>query len=55
MNAWSDFSISVSRTYLKPIALKAIQIGAGAGHPVPFFVGFLVTVTQTGRLLNRLT
>jgi hypothetical protein len=39
MNAWSDFSIRVNRTYLKPIELKARQIGAKAEQPIPFFVG----------------
>ncbi len=39
LNAWSDFSIRVSRTYLKPIELKAKQIGADAEQPTPFFVG----------------
>jgi hypothetical protein len=39
INAWSDFSIKVSRTYLKPIELKAKQIGANPEQPIPFFIG----------------
>jgi hypothetical protein len=39
INAWSDFSIRVSRTYLKPVELKAKQIGADPEKPIPFFVG----------------
>ena len=39
IKAWSDFSIRVNRAYLKPIELKASQIGAEAESPIPFFVG----------------
>lgn len=39
ISAWSDFSIRVSRTYLKPTELKAKQIGADPEQPIPFFVG----------------
>jgi hypothetical protein len=39
INAWSDFSIRISRTYLKPLQLKANQVGADAENPIPFFVG----------------
>jgi hypothetical protein len=39
LNAWSDFSIIVSRTYLKPIKITANQIGADAVQPIPLFVG----------------
>jgi hypothetical protein len=39
INAWSDFSIRVSRTYLKPIELKSSQIGADAQQPIPYFLG----------------
>lgn len=39
INAWSDFSIRVSRTYLKPLELKRKQIGADPDKPIPFFVG----------------
>ena len=39
MNAWRDFSIRVSRTYLKPIEVQAKQIGADRELPIPFFVG----------------
>ena len=37
--AWSDFSIKVDRTYLKPLQLKVQQVGADAEKPIPFFVG----------------
>lgn len=36
---WSDFSIVVNRTYLKPVELKADIVGAEAIHPIPFVVG----------------
>ena len=39
INAWSDFSIRVSRTYLKPVQLNAKQIGALPEKPIPFYVG----------------
>ena len=39
INAWSDFSIRVNRTYQKPTALKTKQIGADVELPIPFFVG----------------
>ncbi|MGZ3888225.1 MAG: hypothetical protein ACXVBP_12390 [Flavisolibacter sp.] len=39
INAWSDFSIKVNRTYLKHVELKANQIGADPEKPIPFFVG----------------
>lgn len=39
IKAWSDFSIRVDRTYMKPIQLKAQQIGAETEMPIPFFVG----------------
>jgi hypothetical protein len=39
IKAWSDFSIRVSRNYLKPIELKASQLGADAENPIPYFVG----------------
>lgn len=36
---WSDFSIHVSRTYLKIVDKKAEDRGAGAVVPMPFYVG----------------
>lgn len=39
INGWSDFSIRVNRNYLKPLEVKAVQIGAEAQTPIPFFVG----------------
>ena len=39
MKAWSDFSIHVDRNYLKPIEIKAVQIGADPETPIPFVVG----------------
>lgn len=36
---WSDFSIHVSRMFLKPITLTATQVGADIKNPIPFFVG----------------
>lgn len=39
IKAWSDFSIAISRTYLKPLELKAPQIGADAEKPIPFMAG----------------
>jgi len=38
-SGWSDFSIHVSRTYLKILDKKATDIGADATTPVPFVVG----------------
>jgi hypothetical protein len=37
--AWSDFSIRISRTYLKVKDLKAIQVGPAANQPTPFYIG----------------
>jgi hypothetical protein len=36
---WSDFSIYVSRSYLKLKEKKIVQIGAEAIFPIPVFVG----------------
>lgn len=36
---WSDFSIHVNRSFLKPITLKATQKGADPEFPTPYFVG----------------
>jgi hypothetical protein len=36
---WSDFSIQVNRTYLKPISITVDQIGADIKTPIPFFIG----------------
>jgi hypothetical protein len=36
---WSDFSIYVSRTYLKIKEFKAIQVGSAAEQPIPFYIG----------------
>ena len=39
VRAWSDFSIHVNRTYLKPLELKAKQVGADKEEVIPFFIG----------------
>lgn len=36
---WSDFSIHVNRSYLKPINVNAMQIGADALQPLPVLLG----------------
>lgn len=36
---WSDFSIRVSRAYLKIRSLKAEQVGLTAKEPIPFYIG----------------
>ena len=37
--AWSDFSIHVDRSYLKPRQISVEQIGADPSNPIPFVVG----------------
>lgn len=37
---WSDFSIHVSRSYFKPLLLKAVQAGAAIETPIPYYGGF---------------
>jgi len=37
--AWSDFSIYVNRTYLKPLEIKATPIGSAPKVPIPLFMG----------------
>ena len=39
VEAWSDFSIHVNRTYLKPLHLQAKQVGADPEEIIPFYVG----------------
>jgi hypothetical protein len=39
ITGWSDFSIHVNRTFLKPIEIKTAQKGADAETPIPFVVG----------------
>jgi hypothetical protein len=36
---WTDFSIRVSRTYLKIEDIKAVQIGLAGIRPIPFYLG----------------
>ncbi|HET6252966.1 MAG TPA: hypothetical protein VFE32_02765 [Puia sp.] len=36
---WSDFSIRVSRTYLKIKELKAVQVGSEAKDPISYYIG----------------
>ena len=37
--AWTDFSIRISRTYLKIKDMKAVQVGPTGKLPIPFYLG----------------
>lgn len=37
---WADFSIYVSRSFLKPVKINVKQAGADARSPIPFYIGF---------------
>lgn len=51
---WSDFSIHVSRSYFKPLQLKATPIGADAESPIPYYGGFAGHALPDQHLFRRI-
>ncbi|MBC6112640.1 hypothetical protein ACFOG5_11520 [Pedobacter fastidiosus] len=52
---WSDFSIAISRAYLKPIQIMAIQIGAEADTPIPVVMGLCGHKLRTMEFYDMVT